>query len=78
VSVKDNKFYAVLAPNINLNAHDGGTRRVTATGNRFETVGGYPAVGLENGASASEITLSGNSYCGVAAMPNDTNPLLVC
>lgn len=82
VTVRNNLFYAILAPDIDLNGMSEGTQNVTRTvtvaGNRLETTGGYPAVQVENGASASEITLTGNSYCsGLALTIGDTN-LGVC
>jgi hypothetical protein len=73
--IRDNLFYSVLAPNIDLSAQGGGTRSVTATGNRFETVGGFSAVAFDNGATSNEITLTGNRYCGVAAPTTETNAL---
>jgi hypothetical protein len=77
VAVRDNKFYGIRAADISLNGMALGPpgsqqRRVTATGNRFETVNGYAAVQAVGGASMSEISLSGNSYCGglAAQEPN--------
>jgi len=74
-TIRDNRFELVRAPNISLNGQIGDTRSVIATGNRFETVNGYPAVGIDNGASMSEITPTGNHYCALAAPAQETNPL---
>jgi hypothetical protein len=80
VTVKDNKFYGIQAPNIQLNGMALGSsgaqqRKVTASGNRFETINGYQAILPAGGASMSEITLSGNMYCGQNAPSQETNPL---
>jgi len=75
VLIRDNLFYSVRAPNIDVSAQGGGTRRVTASGNRFETVGGHGAVEVDNGASFNEVTLSGNRYCGIAVPSIETNAL---
>jgi Calx-beta domain len=81
VTVNENLFYSVRAPDIMLNGMALGSsgsqqRRVTASGNRFETVGGYPSVRAAGGsANLGEITLSGNMYCGQSAPLQDTNPL---
>jgi hypothetical protein len=53
-------------------------RTVTATGNRFETVSGYAAVQAVGGASMNNISLSGNSYCGMLPLVQDLNPLGIC
>jgi hypothetical protein len=74
VTIRDNRFELVRAPNIDLNGQLSGTRSVTATGNRFETVNGYPAVAAENGASMGEITLTGNHYCGLTPPAQESNP----
>jgi hypothetical protein len=68
VSITGNQFYGIRAANISLNGQPQGSsgtqqRRVTATGNRFETVNGYPAVQAVGGAKLTEITLSGNTGC---------------
>jgi Putative Ig domain len=81
VTVNDNVFYSVRAPDILLNGMALGSsgaqqRRVTASGNRFETVAGYSAVQAAGGsASLGEITLSGNMYCGQSAPQQDASPL---
>jgi Putative Ig domain len=81
VTVRDNLFYGIRAADILLNGMPLGSsgeqiRRVTASGNRFETVAGYAAVQAAGGsASLSEITLSGNMYCGQSPQPKDANPL---
>ncbi len=76
VSITNNLFYAIKAPDIDLNAGLGvGTRKVTATGNRFETVNGYPFVQADNGANLAEISLSGNSYCGQPPPSQDPSPV---
>jgi hypothetical protein len=81
VTVNDNLFYSVRAPDIMLNGMALGSsgaqqRRVTASGNRFETVAGYSAVLAAGGsANLSEITMSGNMYCGLAAPSQDSGPL---
>lgn len=74
VSVRDNLFYGVRAPNILLNGQAGGSRRIVASGNRFQTVGGYRAVQTANGASLAEVELAGNHYCGMAAEERGARP----
>lgn len=74
VKVEDNRFVRVRAPNIVVNGQGGGTRRVTAIGNRFETVGGYKAIEAENGASVDEVQRAGNRYCGLSPQERDSNP----
>jgi hypothetical protein len=78
VNVTDNRFYGIRAADISLNGMPLGSsgtqqRRVTASGNRFETVNGYAAVQAVGGASMNEITLSGNSYCGLLPILQDLN-----
>ncbi len=66
VTIKDNRFYGVRAPDVALSGQYGGTRHVIVSGNRFETVGGYKAVDAANGAKFSDLHLEGNHYCGVS------------
>ena len=73
--VQDNLFYATRAPNIAINGQGGGARQITATGNRFEAVSSYQVVQIESGASSTEITMTGNHYCGLPAPSQETNPL---
>jgi hypothetical protein len=81
VSILDNEFYAVRAPNILLNGMplgSGGSqnRRVVAVGNRFSVIGDAPAVLAAGGtANMGEIKLLGNRYCGVDAPPAEKKPL---
>jgi hypothetical protein len=72
--VKDNLFFKVRAPNIVANGHAGGSRRIIASGNRFETVQGYKAIDAENGATLDDVKLSNNRYCGVAAQESGAKP----
>jgi hypothetical protein len=48
---------------LNLNGGYGGTRKVTATGNKICPVSGYSRVGIEGGASSSQLTESGALSC---------------
>jgi hypothetical protein len=48
---------------VNLNGGYAGRRRVTITNNAICPDAGYPAIGLENGATMSEYTLSGALPC---------------
>jgi hypothetical protein len=48
---------------INLNGGYDGTRRVTLSGNVVCPVAGFPAIGIEGGASDSEYTLSNEKPC---------------
>ena len=74
VTIKDNRTYAIRAPVIAINASEGGNRSVIATGNRLEPLRGYAAIELY-GRPATEITLSGNAYCGVAPHPREMSAL---
>jgi Right handed beta helix region len=80
VSILNNQFQAVRAPNILLNGMPlgpGGSqwRRVVAEGNRFEVAGDFPVVAAAGGsASLAEIRLRGNTYCGVDAPRGEQNP----
>jgi hypothetical protein len=85
VKIRDNKFYGIRAADISLNGMGLSSvsppqqRRVTASGNRFETVNGYPAVQAVGGsASLGEITLSGNSYCGGLVPPAQETGAVPC
>jgi len=48
---------------LNLNGGYGGTRKVTATNNKICPVSGYTRIGIEGGASSSQITETGAKAC---------------
>ena len=81
VSILNNQFQAVRAPNILLNGMPlgpGGSqwRRVVAEGNRFEVAGDFPVVAAAGGsAKLAEIRLRGNTYCGIDAPRGEENPM---
>jgi hypothetical protein len=81
VAVRDNLFDMVRAPNILLNGMALGhgpaqSRKVTASGNRFSTVPGYPAVAAAGGtANLGEIDLRGNAYCGSQVPRSERAPV---
>ena len=74
VLILDNQFYGIRAQAISANGQRGGTLSIVASGNRFETVQGYPAVGAENGASMKDVKLANNSYCGIKELEPDPSP----
>jgi len=75
VLILDNQFFGIRAQAISANGQRGGTLSIVASGNRFETVEGYPAVGAENGASMKDVKLANNRYCGnTKALEADARP----
>jgi len=74
VIIRDNAFYGIRANVINANGQQGGSLSIIASGNRFETVKGYKAVGAENGATMADVQLSGNRYCGQPAQETGSKP----
>lgn len=77
VTITNNLMYGIKAAAILLNGQAGGTRSVSASGNRLETVAAYPAV-VADTATLSDITLSGNTYCGGASVPAQDRSGTVC
>jgi hypothetical protein len=74
VLVLDNQFFGIRAQALSANGQRGGKLSIVASGNRFETVSGYPAVGAENGASMDDVKLTGNRYCSVKAQESGAKP----
>jgi hypothetical protein len=74
VLILDNQFYGIRAQAISANGQRGGTLSIVASGNRFETVEGYPAVGAENGATMKDVRLANNRYCNTKALEPDPRP----
>jgi hypothetical protein len=77
VAIHNNLMYGIKAPAILLQGQSGGTRSVSAGGNRLETTAGYPAV-VADMTSLSDIMLSGNSYCGSASVLTQDTSGTVC
>ncbi len=73
VTITGNKLYDINAPAIMINGSIGGPRSITASGNRFGVVSGQTYFSIASGASASELILNNNSYCGGGPFP--TSPI---
>jgi hypothetical protein len=78
VTVTGNKLYDINAPGILVQGQLSGTRRITATGNRFGVAPGQSYFAFESGAATSELVPNGNQYCGASpafpASPPDSAP----
>ena len=74
VQILDNQFYGIRAQIISANGQRGGTLSIVASGNRFETVEGYPAVGAENGTSMKDVRLANNRYCNTKPLEPAPRP----
>ena len=70
VTVRDNQMFDISAPALMLSAQGGGTRSVTASGNRIGVAAGGSYLQLDSGAPASDLHLQGNKYCGGGAFPS--------
>lgn len=69
VTLENNEMYDINASAVLITNQGGGTRTISATGNRFGVNSGQSYFQIDFGAPSSELTASGNSYCGAGAPP---------
>jgi hypothetical protein len=78
VTLKDNQIFGCGAPSLLTDGFALGSsgpqqRKITATGNRFDSNGAALFL-FARGATSAEVTASGNMYCGGAPLAQDASP----